>query len=306
DGVRFELLSAKAKQEHISVRLMAYNDLNEEVVINRNQIAVVLPAGVEHFRRSSRKIHKVKPHGKHKVYIDIKQPGGNFLSPPGAWVRFDGVYANGMRLNVPPMRLDQPGGSPGQVNASFQAPAYEEPGRGTKIQVNLSEGTITTQDTSSSSGSSGKRAMRSYSGPRARLQTPGLKCAAIPLKAMDISDQLAFVVDDFLLGELQQAGFEAIGPDDINAMLGFEEVKDAVGCDDAACIAELGNALGVDYLVAGSLASLDGSLILTLKLIDVRNTRVVARVNKMGEGGQSSLPRILAGAVNELIQRSKL
>jgi len=64
-------------------------------------------------------------------------------------------------------------------------------------------------------------------------------------------------------------------------MLGFEKVKSAVGCDDASCIAEIGNALGVDFLAAGSVAKLETSMVLTLKLFDVRKTKVLARANRM-------------------------
>ena len=77
----------------------------------------------------------------------------------------------------------------------------------------------------------------------------------MPLKAVEIDDSVSFIMDEILLAELQNSGFEAIGPDDINAMLGFEKVKDAVGCDEISCVVEIGSALGVDYLAAGNVAA---------------------------------------------------
>jgi hypothetical protein len=148
--------------------------------------------------------------------------------------------------------------------------------------------------------------VQSFTGERRRVGKSGLKCAAMPLKAKDVAPQMTFIMDDLLLAEIQQSGFEAIGPEDINALLGFEKTKSAVGCDDASCVAEIGNALGVDYLAAGSVAALEGSVVLTLKLIDVKRTKVLARVNKMAEDGPKGLPRLIGEAVSDLVAQSGL
>ena len=138
------------------------------------------------------------------------------------------------------------------------------------------------------------------------IENGGTKVAVMPLRAMEITKELAFVVDELVLTELQNSGFEAIGPEDINALVGFEAVRDAVGCNDASCMVEIGNSLGVPYLVAGSIASLDGSTVMTLKLIDVENTRVLARVNKVDQGGRREIPRVVANTVGSLVRKSKL
>ena len=59
--------------------------------------------------------------------------------------------------------------------------------------------------------------------------------------------------------ELDRAGaFRAISSQDIKRMLDFESQRILVGCtDDAGCLAEVGAALGADYLVAGSVILLD-------------------------------------------------
>jgi len=143
-------------------------------------------------------------------------------------------------------------------------------------------------------------------GSQHKIATPGLRCAAMPLRAKELGD-IGFIVDELVLTELQHSGFEAIGPDDINSILGFDKVKTAVGCDDASCVAEIGNALGVDYLVAGSVALLEGSVVLTLKFVDVKNAKVLARVNKVGSSaGTKELPRLVNDAVRDLVESSKL
>ncbi|MFC1611043.1 PEGA domain-containing protein [Myxococcota bacterium] len=145
-----------------------------------------------------------------------------------------------------------------------------------------------------------------FKGERRRIKSGTVKCAAMPMKKAGVDENLSTVLDDVLLSELQQAGFEAIGPDDINAMLGFERTKEAVGCDDAACIAEIGGALGVDYLVAGKVATVSGSPIVTLKLMDVRKGHVLARSNRSTSAGEGAVVGLIAEAVQELVARSKL
>ena len=138
-----------------------------------------------------------------------------------------------------------------------------------------------------------------------RLQTPGIKCASLPISPLGISGNVAKLIDEVLLGELQGAGFEALGSDDINAMLGFEQLKDAVACDAASCMTEIGGALGVDYLVSGKVGTLGSAKLLTLKLIDVRQARVLARTNGQSES-EANLPELANRLVADLVRQSGL
>lgn len=298
-GVRIELLKAEADGDAIDIWLMASSDLDQEVVINRNQIAIVGPDGRDMFRKGGRELHRVKPRGQHKVHLDVDERGVDYGEAAGVYLRFDGVYVGEQRLNVPAMAIGQPAGAPGQAVA-FNAPAQEtRPAEKVKALVSPEEGVR-------QRAAAAHANLERYEGPRQQIKKGGAKCAAVPLKSSGVDDAITFVMDEILLTELQQSGFQAIGPDDINAMVGFESMKDATGCDDASCIAEIGNALGVEYLVAGNVASLDGSMVLTLKLIDVRGTRVAARVNRINDRGRSALPRMIAEAVQELIGRAAI
>ena len=138
-----------------------------------------------------------------------------------------------------------------------------------------------------------------------RLQNPGIKCASLPISPLGISGNVARLIDEVLLGELQGAGFEALGSDDINAMLGLEELKDAVACDAASCMTEIGGALGVDYLVSGKVGALDSAKLLALKLIDVRQARVLARANGQCDS-EADLPELANRLVDDLVRQSGL
>jgi hypothetical protein len=141
---------------------------------------------------------------------------------------------------------------------------------------------------------------------RRKLKNVGTRCAALPLKQNALSQGMASVVDELLLAELMSSGFDPIGRDDLNALLDFEKQRDVSDCSEASCIAEIGNALGVPYLVSGNVVRLEGSCVLTLKLLDVRRTRVVARVSRVRQGGEEILPGLLLDGVEELVAQSKM
>ena len=138
-----------------------------------------------------------------------------------------------------------------------------------------------------------------------RLKSPGIKCASLPISPLGISGDVAKLIDEVLLGELQGAGFEALGSDDINAMLGLEQLKDAVACDAASCMTEIGGALGVEYLISGKVGALDSAKLLTLKLIDVRQAKVLARANGQIES-EAGLPDLTNRLVDDLVRQSGL
>lgn len=93
--------------------------------------------------------------------------------------------------------------------------------------------------------------------------------------------------------ELDQLGaFRAISTNEIKQMLEFEGMKQTLGCDEMSCLAELGGALGVDYIISGSVARVGESYLLQLQLTDIRRAKSVERVSREYDGD-------LAGLVDE-------
>ena len=104
--------------------------------------------------------------------------------------------------------------------------------------------------------------------------------AIIPLKSKNLGQsQLSSVVDDLLISELQRnsSGLRIVGQTDIEAVIGLEKRKDALGCDSAACLAEIGGALGVDSIMYGSLSRLGKSYMLSVSWVKARDATVIQR-----------------------------
>ncbi len=88
------------------------------------------------------------------------------------------------------------------------------------------------------------------------------------------------VLDQMILSQLQAAigkTVRVVGKADIDALLGFEKTKDAVGCTESTCAAELAGALGVDSILTGTIGNLGKKSVLSLSWIGQRDARPIAR-----------------------------
>ncbi len=86
-----------------------------------------------------------------------------------------------------------------------------------------------------------------------------------------------------LLVEQLAAALEARGDlkvvtsKDIEAMLGFDRQKQLLGCAEASCAAELGGAMGVEWIVAGSISQLETTFLVSLTATRVATASVEHR-----------------------------
>lgn len=75
--------------------------------------------------------------------------------------------------------------------------------------------------------------------------------------------------------------FRVITREDIKRMLQLEQTKQqCTGTVDAACMAEIGGALGVEYLVYGEVAKIADTYSLSLVLLDINKAQAANRANK--------------------------
>lgn len=111
-------------------------------------------------------------------------------------------------------------------------------------------------------------------------------------------------LSDMLAKEIEGLGeFRVIGKSDISSMLSLEEQKQRLSaCDDQACLAEIGGALGVRWVVVGNVSLFGDTYLLNMKLIDVEKVRVAGRVSKSIKGGESKLIAELPAGARELFK----
>ncbi len=130
---------------------------------------------------------------------------------------------------------------------------------------------------------------------------PRPKLAVLPLSAGQIAPETARILDDLLTSSIYRLkAYDVVNSADINALLGLDKMKDALGCNDVSCAAEIGGALGVDLLVSGSIGKLGGELIVTLTLLDAKQHRPAVRAQKRVVDRESFYARGVEEAVAEL------
>jgi hypothetical protein len=122
--------------------------------------------------------------------------------------------------------------------------------------------------------------------------------AMMDMKAVHgVPDSLAQVLNESFLVALKESGKlgNVVGGSDLRAMLDLEQQKQALGCGDDGCLAELGGALGVPYLFYTSLAKVGSNFVMHFKIMAVEESKVVVRGMRTAsdEDKLLGLPQIL-------------
>ncbi len=100
-----------------------------------------------------------------------------------------------------------------------------------------------------------------------------------PQTSGDIAADIAPVLAGLMSTKLDRAGvFRVVTEDDVKQMVSFDQMKSALSCDEqASCLAEIGQALGVPYMLTGAIAKLGDSFVVNLALVDITAAKVQKR-----------------------------
>ena len=125
--------------------------------------------------------------------------------------------------------------------------------------------------------------------------------AVLDIQGTGIPDDLLPTLTEVLTVEIDALGlYKVIAGRDIQAMLGFEKQKDVLGCTDAACLAEVGGALGVERIVAGHIGKVGSTFVVNIKLINIRMADAEARVYETVRGEVDALIATIRKSVGKL------
>jgi hypothetical protein len=123
----------------------------------------------------------------------------------------------------------------------------------------------------------------------------------LPLQSSGDLKDVTTALDEMVLASTDALGrYRVLGQSDLNAMLGAERLKDAMGCSDVACAAEIGGALGAELMVAGALTQLKDQVVLSLRLMNTSTPAVLKRATVRGVPTADGLERMVEVAVGEL------
>ncbi len=133
-------------------------------------------------------------------------------------------------------------------------------------------------------------------------QAAPTKLALLELLAQGVPADLADNLTQTAALELKQIpGVSVISKDEIRALLQLEAEKQLLGCDQISCLAEIGGALGVRFLVAGSVGLVGSTYVINLKLINIVQAQTDNRVAESFVGDSAQLLRATRAAVRALV-----
>jgi len=116
-----------------------------------------------------------------------------------------------------------------------------------------------------------------------------------------VTPQQMEVLSDMLSTEIRKLGkYSVIGANDIRSTLQLEERRKIMGCNDESCAAEVGGALGVQWIVVGNIGLFGKTYVMNLKLLDARQVKLLGAVSRKIKGGQDELIDVLPEMVRGL------
>jgi TolB-like protein len=117
-----------------------------------------------------------------------------------------------------------------------------------------------------------------------------------------VAEGTATILTDIVVSDVATAGHDVVSRGDIAAMIGFERQKQVLGCgDETSCLAEIGGALGVDYMLTGQVGQIGSQYRISLLLVDAKKVRVAARAAEFCEKNEDALVRAARGTVTQLL-----
>jgi hypothetical protein len=127
--------------------------------------------------------------------------------------------------------------------------------------------------------------------PKKERSADKIKIAIMDLKASDqVPKELRAALTALIPQTLDELGpFKAISKQDIEQMLALEAMKESIGCNEVSCLAEIGGALGADYLVTGSVVLVGDTYLTQLQLLNIKTSRPEQRFSREFKGGPQGL-----------------
>ena len=126
--------------------------------------------------------------------------------------------------------------------------------------------------------------------------------AVLDIQGTGVPAELLPTLTEVLTVEIAEIGlYKVIAGRDIQSMLGFERQKDVLGCTDAACLAEIGGALGVDRIVASHIGMVGSTYVVNIKLINIRMANTEGRAYETVRGESDALIATVKKSARKLL-----
>jgi hypothetical protein len=112
----------------------------------------------------------------------------------------------------------------------------------------------------------------------------------------------ATILTNIVVADVARTGLDTVSKGDITAIIGFEKQRQILGCaGDAGCVAEIGGALGVDFMLTGQVGQIGSQYHLSLQLVETKKARVAGRASRFSEMSEDALVKATREATAEVL-----
>jgi TolB-like protein len=144
--------------------------------------------------------------------------------------------------------------------------------------------------------------------PKARSLPALIVFDIIPEKGVEPGT--ANLLTEIVLDKVTKTGrFQVIGMKEIDKMLTFEQNKQLKGCTDTQCLVQIAGALGAMYYVEGSIGAMGEVYLVTLKMIDATDVKVLSRDTRRIKQDETALmdgiEKMIAGILGSSEQKKE-
>ena len=115
--------------------------------------------------------------------------------------------------------------------------------------------------------------------------TGSVHLAATPMEVVDIPADRGRFLGQHLTQQLSlKPRLTVTTPDDVGRILGLERQRQLLGCSQGECMTELAGALGVDGIIASSLAKVGPGYVLNVRVIGARKGELLSAYSGRATG----------------------
>ncbi len=131
--------------------------------------------------------------------------------------------------------------------------------------------------------------------------------AVLDLQGKGIDESGLSALTNIVMGEILKFNdYELLERSNMEAILKEQGFQQAAGCTDEHCAVEMGQLLGVQYMIFGKVEKLGNLYVASLKLVDVETGKIVKITNREFEGKMEGLILIIKNMTRELLGKPLL
>lgn len=117
-----------------------------------------------------------------------------------------------------------------------------------------------------------------------------------------VKKEMSSLLTDLLRSEIYGSeAFELINREDMVAILDEVKFQQSGACESTTCVVQMGQALGAEKMIAGSVGKLGKNYVITLKLVDIATAKNDALFTEYHKGAEEELGETIKKAAEKLV-----